>query len=97
MMATFQGDVLLTAFFLNNLTGTGRINYIHSTYGAHQTAKRCFDSSLPLIPTCLIIHLRRNETFTARTPDGMRRTRKLNRLLRVPSFRSSWFGFDVKQ
>ena len=27
MMATFQGDVLLTAFFFNNLTGTGRINY----------------------------------------------------------------------
>ena len=32
MMATFQGNVLLTAFFFNNLTGTGRINYIHSTY-----------------------------------------------------------------
>ena len=45
MMATFQGDVLLTAFFLNNLTGTGRINYIHSTYVAHQTAKWCFDYS----------------------------------------------------
>ena len=27
-MATFQGDVLLTAFFLNNLTGTGRIKGI---------------------------------------------------------------------
>ena len=39
MMATFQGDVLLTAFFLNNLTDTGRINYIHSTYVAHQTAR----------------------------------------------------------
>ena len=34
MMATFQGDVLLTAFFFNNLTGRGRINYIHSTYGS---------------------------------------------------------------
>ena len=45
MMATFQGDVLLTAVFFNNLTGTGRINYIHSTYVAHQTAKWCFDSS----------------------------------------------------
>ena len=32
MMATFQGDVLLTVCFLNNLTGTGRWNYIHSTY-----------------------------------------------------------------
>ena len=39
MLATFQGDVLLTAFFLNNLTGTGRINYIHSTYVAYQTAE----------------------------------------------------------
>ena len=38
-MATFQGDVLLTAFFLNNLTGTGRINYINSTYVAHETAE----------------------------------------------------------
>ena len=44
MMATFQGDVLVTAFFLNNLTGIGRSNYIHSTYVAHQTANRCFDS-----------------------------------------------------
>ena len=48
MIATFQGDVLLTAFFLNNLTGTGRSDYIHSTYVAHQTAKWCFDSSQPL-------------------------------------------------
>ena len=48
MMATFQDDVLLTAFFLNNPTGTGRSNYIHSTYYvAHQTTKWCFDSSLP--------------------------------------------------
>ena len=45
MMATFQDDVLLTAFFFNNLTGTGRINYIHPTYLAHQTAEWCFDSS----------------------------------------------------
>ena len=45
MMATFQGDVLLTAFLLNNLTGAGRSNYIHSTYVARQTAKWCFDSS----------------------------------------------------
>ena len=37
--------MLLTAFFLNNLTGIGRSNYIHSTYVAHQTAKWCFDSS----------------------------------------------------
>ena len=35
-------------FFKNNLTGTGRSNYIHSTYVAHQTAKWCFDSSWPL-------------------------------------------------
>ena len=41
----FSMDVLLTAFFLNNLTSTGQSNYIHSTYVAHQTAKRCFDSS----------------------------------------------------
>ena len=48
MMATLQGDVLLTAFFLNNLNGTGRSNYIHSTNVAHQTAKWCFDSTASL-------------------------------------------------
>ena len=32
MMATFQGDVQLTPFFVNNLTGTGLGNYIHSTH-----------------------------------------------------------------
>ena len=37
MMATFQGDVLLTAVFKNNTTGIGRSNYIHSTYVAHPT------------------------------------------------------------
>ena len=37
--------VQLTVCFLNNLTGTGRCNYIHTIYVAHQTAKRCFDSS----------------------------------------------------
>ena len=39
---------ILTAFFFNNLTGTGRSDYIHSTYVAHQTAEWCFDSSYPL-------------------------------------------------
>ena len=45
MIAKFRDDVLLNAFFLNNLTGTGRSNYIHSTYVAHETAKWYFDSS----------------------------------------------------
>ena len=45
MMATYQGDaLLLTALKKNNLTSTGRSNYIHSTYVAYQTAKWCFDS-----------------------------------------------------
>ena len=36
---------ILIAFFLNNLTGTSRCNYINSTYVARQTAEWCFDSS----------------------------------------------------
>ena len=32
MMATFRGDVPLTAFFFNNLICTGPCNYPHSTY-----------------------------------------------------------------
>ena len=42
------GRRITKCVFLNNLTGTGRINYIHSTYVAHQTENRCFDSSSPL-------------------------------------------------
>ena len=46
MMAAFQGDVQLTACLKNDLTDTGRSNYIHSAYyAAYQTAKWCFDSS----------------------------------------------------
>ena len=34
MTSTFQRDVQLTARLKNNLTGTGRCNYIHSTHVA---------------------------------------------------------------
>ena len=57
MMATFQGDVLLTAFFFNNLTGKGRSNYIHSTYVAYQTAK------LPLKPDHSLFDWLRSVSF----------------------------------
>ena len=39
MTVRFQRDAQLTLCFKNNLTGTGRHNYINSTHVAHQTAK----------------------------------------------------------
>ena len=58
MMATFQGDVLLTAFFFNNLTGTGRtsavlrlecsLDCISGSVGHQQNIFRSFSHCRPI-------------------------------------------------
>ena len=53
MMATFQCDILLTAFFFNNLTGTGRCNYIHSTYVAQHIKHQSDVLTLVRLCVCL--------------------------------------------